>query len=256
MKKHITKLTMVAAALLIMSCNPDDDNNSSSNSGGGGGNGGGTTSGSSTHTCGAEDLHNPEVSYGTMTDQEGNSYKTVVLGQKEWMAENLNTSKFRNGDPIPQELSSEEVPGWDYYNSNSVYECPFGKLYNWYACTDSRELCPTGWHVPDDNDWSSIPVTVRDNLFTSNTDYAMQDLVQFQQDPNEAGFSAVGVGIWLSGAGTEGYWTPIPYYWSTDENTQQPVDIYGDYGHYWLPGNDLSGDMTKRSRLMVRCVRD
>ena len=240
-----------------MSCNPDDDNNSSSSSGGGGGNGGGTTSGSSTHTCGAEDLHNPEVTYGTMTDQEGNTYKTVTIGQKQWMAENLNTSKFRNGDPILQDLSVGEVPGWDYYNSNSVYECPFGKLYNWYACTDSRELCPTGWHVPDDNDWSSMPVNVRDNLFTSNTDYAGIDYVAFQQDPNEVGFSAIGIGIWDTLPGYGGYWNPAaPYYWSTDENLQQPVDFYGDFGRCWFPGADLSFDMYKGSGLMVRCVRD
>ncbi len=243
-------------ALILLSCNPDDEDNSSDNSGGGG-NGGGNTSGSATHTCGAEDLHNPEVSYGTMTDQEGNSYKTVMLGQKEWMAENLNTSTFRNGDPIPQELSVVEVPGWDYYNSNSVYECPFGKLYNWYTCTDNRELCPTGWHVPDDNDWSSIPINVRDNLYTSNTDYAHSDVVLFQQDPNEAGFSAIGIGQWLAVDFTGGQWFPsLPSYWSTDENLQQPTEIYGDIGHCWWPGNDLSIDMHKQSGLMVRCVRD
>jgi uncharacterized protein (TIGR02145 family) len=251
MKKNTSRLWMISMALILLSCNPDDEDNSSNNSGGGG-NGGGNTSGSATHTCGAENLHNPEVSYGTMTDQEGNTYKTVTIGQKQWMAENLNTSTFRNGDPIPQELSVAEVPGWDYYNSNSVYECPFGKLYNWYACTDNRELCPTGWHVPDDNDWSSIPVNVRDNLYTSNTDYAMLDLVEYQQDPNEVGFSAMGIGIWATYGGTGGQWIQLPWYWSTDENLQQPTDI----GHYWLPGNDLSGDMFKQSGLMVRCVRD
>lgn len=54
------------------------------------------------HTCGAENVHNPNLTYGTMTDQEGNVYKTIVIGNQEWMAENLKTSSFVNGDAIQE----------------------------------------------------------------------------------------------------------------------------------------------------------
>ena len=60
-------------------------------------------------TCGTPNIHNPDLTYGTMTDQEGNVYKTIVIGTQEWMAENLNTSIYRNGDAIPTNL---DVAAW------------------------------------------------------------------------------------------------------------------------------------------------
>jgi uncharacterized protein (TIGR02145 family) len=99
-----------------------------------------------------------------MTDQEGNVYKTIVIGTQEWMAENLNTSIYRNGDAIATGLTATEwgetfltqLGAYAYYNDNSNYSCPYGKLYNWYACADSRQICPIGWHVPEDNEWFEL----------------------------------------------------------------------------------------------------
>jgi uncharacterized protein (TIGR02145 family) len=113
------------------------------------------------HTCGADFVHNPNLNYGSMTDQEGNVYKTIVIGDQEWMAENLNTSIYRNGDAIATGLSNAEWQNtintqqgaWAYYNNDASYACPYGKLYNWYTCVDARQLCPTGWHVPTDAEW-------------------------------------------------------------------------------------------------------
>jgi uncharacterized protein (TIGR02145 family) len=120
--------------------------------------GGGTTTGTTLHTCGAPNVHNPDLTYGSMTDQEGNVYKTIVIGTQEWMAENLNTSIYRNGDPIPTNLddaawSSTTSGAWAYYNNDASNACPYGKLYNWYTCVDARGLCPVGWHVPSDAEW-------------------------------------------------------------------------------------------------------
>jgi uncharacterized protein (TIGR02145 family) len=96
-----------------------------------------------------------------MTDQQGNVYKTIVIGTQEWMAENLNTSIYRNGDAIPTNLDnatwqSTTSGAWAYYNNDASYACPYGKLYNWYACVDARQLCPVGWHVPTDAEWSVL----------------------------------------------------------------------------------------------------
>jgi uncharacterized protein (TIGR02145 family) len=123
--------------------------------------GGGTTTGTTLHTCGAANVHNPDLTYGTMTDQEGNVYKTIVIGTQEWMAENLNTSIYRNGDAISTSLDnaawqSTTSGAWAYYNNDASYACPYGKLYNWYTCVDARQLCPVGWHVPTDDDWSMM----------------------------------------------------------------------------------------------------
>jgi uncharacterized protein (TIGR02145 family) len=106
-------------------------------------------------------VHNPDLTYGSMTDQEGNVYKTIVIGTQEWMAENLNTSSYRNGDAIVTDLDNAawgatSSGAWSYYNNDASYECPYGKLYNWFACTDSRGLCPTGWHVPSDAEWTTL----------------------------------------------------------------------------------------------------
>ena len=124
-------------------------------------NGGGGTTGTALHTCGATNIHNADLTYGAMTDQEGNSYKTIFIGTQEWMAENLNTSIYRNGDAIATNLNdagwqSTANGAWANYNNEASYACPHGKLYNWYACVDARELCPLGWHVPSDAEWTTL----------------------------------------------------------------------------------------------------
>ena len=113
------------------------------------------------HTCGTANVHNPNLTYGTMTDQEGNVYKTIVIGSQEWMAENLNTSIYRNGEAISTNLDdaawqSTTSGAWAYYNNDLSYACPYGKLYNWYTCVDARQLCPVGWHVPTDAEWTVL----------------------------------------------------------------------------------------------------
>ena len=86
----------------------------------------------------------------------GVNYPTVVLGNgQEWMAENLRTTTYANGDPIPNVTDPNQwgaltTGAWAHYNNDSQYENPYGKLYNWYAVDDSRNVCPTGWHVPSD----------------------------------------------------------------------------------------------------------
>jgi uncharacterized protein (TIGR02145 family) len=118
---------------------------------------------SAAHSCGALNVRNTALTYGTMTDQEGNVYKTVVIGTQEWMAENLKTGVYRNGDAIATDLDSAAwrnttSGAWAYYNNGASYACPFGKLYNWNACVDARQLCPVGWHVPTDLEWSILTV--------------------------------------------------------------------------------------------------
>ena len=118
----------------------------------------------SQHSCGAESVHNPNLSYGSMTDQQGNVYKTIVIEtgaiDQEWMAENLKTSIYRNGDAIGNDTSIQwaylTTGAYCYYNNDIQYECPYGKLYNGYAVFDPRNVCPAGWHVPTDAEWSTL----------------------------------------------------------------------------------------------------
>jgi uncharacterized protein (TIGR02145 family) len=103
------------------------------------------------------------VSYetGTMTDQDGNVYKTVKIGDQWWMAENLKVTHYLNGDPVPN--ISDDMKWADlaegayraYGNSEVVAEI-YGYLYNWYAVNDSRNISPVGWHVPMDDEWKAL----------------------------------------------------------------------------------------------------
>ncbi len=97
----------------------------------------------------------------TVTDIDGNIYNTVQLGNQCWTQSNLKVSKYRNGDTIPTGLSNsawENATSGAYaiYNNDPVNDGLYGKLYNHYAVTDSRGLCPTGWHVPSDGEWNNL----------------------------------------------------------------------------------------------------
>jgi uncharacterized protein (TIGR02145 family) len=108
-------------------------------------------------------VFNPDLTYGTMTDQDGNEYKTIVIGTQTWMAENLRTTKYRDGSAIP---NITEITAWGnlttgaYCNYNNTTSADtiatYGRLYNWYAVTDSRNIAPEGWHVPTDAEWTTL----------------------------------------------------------------------------------------------------
>ena len=105
---------------------------------------------------------NSALTYGTVTDIDGNVYKTITIGTQTWMAENLKTTKYRNGDPIPNVTDGVAWEGlvigaycW-YANDAATYKAVYGALYNWYAVADSRILAPTGWHMPIDTEWATL----------------------------------------------------------------------------------------------------
>ena len=112
---------------------------------------------STDHTCGAPNVHNPTVTYGQATDIDGNAYKTVVIDDKVWFAENLKVTRFQNGDAIP--LVSDSAawsvlagPGMCSYQNDPAFDCPYGKLYNHFVVSDQRNACPMGWRVPSMTD--------------------------------------------------------------------------------------------------------
>ena len=105
----------------------------------------------------------PAFTCGTspVSDVDGNSYNTVQIGTQCWTQSNLKVSKYRNGDNIPTGLSNTAwvnttAGAYAIYDNNPVNDGLYGKLYNHYAVTDSRGLCPTGWHVPTDGEWTTL----------------------------------------------------------------------------------------------------
>jgi uncharacterized protein (TIGR02145 family) len=98
---------------------------------------------------------------GTVMDIDGNVYKTMLLGNKRWMAENLKVSRFNNGNLIREvsrdnEWKIAEASSWSIYNNDIAYEKVVGKLYNGHVLLDKREICPSGWHVPSDKEWQDL----------------------------------------------------------------------------------------------------
>jgi len=97
----------------------------------------------------------------TVTDIDGNTYNVIQIGKQFWTAENLNVSKYRNGDEIPQVQDAEEwahleTGAWCYYENKYDNGITYSKLYNWYAINDPRGLTPEGYLIPSDKDWKTL----------------------------------------------------------------------------------------------------
>ncbi|NTU90369.1 MAG: hypothetical protein HGB01_00095 [Chlorobiaceae bacterium] len=98
---------------------------------------------------------------GSVNDIDGNTYRTVTIGDKTWMSENLRVSHYRNGDPIP-EVRDQQAWGtlksgaWSTYDLSEDNGKKYGNLYNWHAVNDPRGLAPQGWHVASEKEWSAL----------------------------------------------------------------------------------------------------
>ncbi len=101
-----------------------------------------------------------DIDYETVTDIDGNEYRILEIGTQVWMIDNLRTTRFSNGDPIPlreanhywtKETALNE-PAYCWYQNDPSYGQPYGALYNFQAAADPRNICPTGWRVMDNED--------------------------------------------------------------------------------------------------------
>ena len=110
-------------------------------------------------------VFNPNLTYGSVTDVDGNAYNTIIIGNQEWMAENLKVTKYQNGENIDNiqdgnQWNATSQGAWVYYGNDSTSNAVFGKLYNYFAVSDTRNVCPTGWKVPSETDWATLEKTV------------------------------------------------------------------------------------------------
>lgn len=101
------------------------------------------------------------IGQSTITDIDGNVYPTVLIGNQEWMAENLRAGRYVNGEVIPESSGGESWANgmdgaWIVYDHDAQNGSLYGRLYNWYAVEDTRGLCPAGWRVPVDEDWQEL----------------------------------------------------------------------------------------------------
>ncbi|MBE0640364.1 MAG: hypothetical protein IH598_17770 [Bacteroidales bacterium] len=97
----------------------------------------------------------------TVSDIDGNVYNTVLIGEQCWMKENLKTTTFRNGTPIPNVTNGDDwtnltTGAYSWYGNLIEWKESYGALYNWFAIVDPNELCPEGWHVPSWDSWTQL----------------------------------------------------------------------------------------------------
>ena len=170
-------------------------------------------------------VFNPNLVYGTMTDQEGNIYKTIVIGSQTWMAENLRTTKYRNGDSIPEINDNSLWPiltSAAYCNYQNRHNpdtiATYGRLYNGYAGVDRHNIAPAGWHVPSDAELR-ILITFLGGESVAGGKMREAGTIHWnivnKGATNESGFTALPAGY---RALSNGMFTDLHYasnYWST-----------------------------------------
>ncbi len=230
------------------------------------------------------DIRRPGTVPGEMiTDIEGNTYSTVIIGEQEWMAENLRTTKFNDNTDVP--LVTDKVrwheiktPGYCWYNNDyDAYGSVYGALYNWYAVSTGK-LCPTGWRVPADDEWKELAVYLHANGFNydgstsgtweSNNKYAKSLAAttywvprrisgavgndDYTEKRNITGFSALPGGGRDNGATFYGI-HEAGIWWSLTENSSSSA-IYWTLNYYSSSVGRAGAD--KLSGHSVRCIKD
>jgi uncharacterized protein (TIGR02145 family) len=193
-----------------------------------------------------------------LVDVDGNVYTTVTIGTQVWMAENLKTSKYRNGNSIPTNLTdadwtSATTGAYAIYNNNATNNTTYGKLYNWYSVVDSRNLCPAGWHVPSDAEWTILEyflggTTVAGGKMKTPTDWNSPNTGA----TNESGFSGL-PGGYRQPNGTYSAIGNAGFLWSSTEYATTYAwyrILNSNYGDSGRTAN------YKQNGFSVRCLRD
>lgn len=203
---------------------------------------------------------------GTVSDIDGNSYDTVMIGEQEWFMENLRVSHYLNGDAISavqedalwQTLTSG---GYSLHSNDPGNADTYGYLYNWYAVNDERSICPEEWHIATNDDWLELVdylggyQAAGGHLKATGT---IQNGFGLWLDPNlgatnESGFTAIPGGSRASNGLYNGTIGETAVFWTSSE-------FDATIAYFWLlrynfpQANDGVDD--KRAGLSVRCIKD
>jgi uncharacterized protein (TIGR02145 family) len=187
---------------------------------------------------------------------DGHTYALVGIGSQCWFKENLRSDTYRNGDPIPGGLSDAEwttttAGAQAVYNEDPTNLAAYGRLYNWYAVNDARGLCPTGWHVPSDGEWTELETVLGGASVAGAALKASSSDVPPWDGSNTSGFSALPGGSrnccngGFSSLGNFGYW------WSSS-----PSEFYA-WNRFLFSGSSHAnrGSDNVRDGFSVRCLR-
>jgi len=199
---------------------------------------------------------------GTVTDIDGNVYKTITIGTQVWMAENMKTTRYCDGTPIPYvsdhtQWADLNTEAYCDYDNNPANSATYGRLYNWYVVDSNnpKKVCPTGWHVPTDDEWTTLATflggesVAGGKLKETGTTHWINSNAGVS---NESGFTALPGGdrYYFGTFHDIGY---LGYWWSATES---------NVTHAWWRGlhydnNNLKRhDSGKNDGFSLRCIRD
>jgi uncharacterized protein (TIGR02145 family) len=209
-------------------------------------------------------------------DIDGNNYNTVTIGTQIWMVENLKTTRYNNGDsigttnPITLDITTESTPTYQWsYDGNENNVSTYGRLYTWFAACDTRNVCPSGWHVPTDAEWTTLTDFLTNNGYgykgngneitkslaaTSGwTENSIPDNVGNDQSTNNtSGFTAF-AGGYRYGNGTFNGFGSYGYWWSATE-IYATTALYRSLSDH---RNDVYRDSSsKKNGISIRCLLD
>lgn len=212
----------------------------------------------------------------TIKDIDGNVYTTVTIGSQVWMVENLQVTKYRNGDSIPNVTDNSKWANQTsgacciYYN-DAALGMKYGKLYNWYAVNDSRNIAPVGWHIATDAEWDTLVNNLKINLGNKNkVSNALAAKTDWEYSPdtfsvgydltqnNSSGFTALPGGCRFffkenqsiggyANIGISGFWWCSEEF-DVDKAYLRSIDVRYDEVY--------NGYLYKTSGFSVRCVKD
>jgi len=208
---------------------------------------------------------NPVKNYSgeRMEDIDGNQYHTVTIGNLVWMAEDLKTTRYSDGIPIPQienydQWANLELPAYCWYNNDSLAKDAYGALYNWYA-VESGKLCPDGWHVPSDEEWIEIETTFGGAGIAGNAlkeSGTIHWKTPNMEATNESGFSAL-PGGYRSYNGTFNLELRSGYWWTASTKSWYGSSSKAVYRSLRHDTKDVSRNIAEYNNgFSVRCVKD
>ena len=227
------------------------------------------------------------LSFGTVTDIDGNVYETVLIGEQLWMAENLKVTKYRDGSYISSGYTDEEwfeLETGAYtvypadYDDASILTCQgdcsevYGNLYNWYAVGDEKGICPEGWHVPTDAEWMILtdfiaPEGTNTPNYGSNTIAGgkMKECTEgscpeseYWNSPNdgatnESGFTVLPIGFRSNATGYFSNMGNSTNFWTS---TQQAWHVAYARGFYANFSTMYRSSTYKSAGYGIRCIAD
>jgi uncharacterized protein (TIGR02145 family) len=213
-------------------------------------------------------VFNPDLVYGSVSDVDGNNYRTIQINKQIWMAENLKTTRYNDNTPISKGYKyltwgeyDEAVFGW-YRNDSTSFNAVFGAIYNWHAASSDR-LCPVGWHVPTDEEFNVLA----DNPGGSGGAVAILKEKSFKHwkypnagATNKSGFTALPAGILdIVNPGLKEEWSavgPAGYWWSSSDFNSGNARYISLASEFTGAGKLIISDADKRSGFSVRCLKD